>query len=148
MARYSGTGTQATATANRSAIFVEEGATVRRAKVYDIMIGCAATPGDQAARYGVYRATGGTAAGTAVTEFALDGADVAATIAALSDVSTEPTGKTTCLDIPLNQRATFRWVAAPGSEIIIPATADNGVGIEVLATTSAHVPIVTVLWME
>jgi hypothetical protein len=127
---------------------VEEGATVRRAKVYDIIIGCAATPGDQAARYGVYRATSGAAAGSAVTEFALDGADVAATIAALSDLTNEPGTKTTCLDIPLNQRATFRWVAAPGSEIVIPATADNGVGIEVLATTSEHDSTVTVLWME
>jgi hypothetical protein len=148
MAKYSGTGTQATATAARSLIFAEEGATVRRFNVYDVMIGCNATPADQSARYEIYRATGGTPAGSAVTEFALDGADVAATVAALSDVTTEPTGKTFAMDWPQNQRATFRWVAAPGSGIWCPATADNGIGVDIAATTSAHIPTCTIMWEE
>lgn len=148
MGAYSGKGTQATATANRSLIFVEVGATVRRLKIFDVIIGCAIAPVDQAAEYGIYRATGGTAAGTAVTEFAFDGADVAATAAALSDLTTEPTGKTDAPGIPLNSRNTFRWVARPGSEIVAPATADNGVGVQILSTSAAHVPICTVMWLE
>ena len=32
------------------------------------------------------------------------------------------------LEVPLNTRATFRWAAAPGSELVIPATNDAGIG--------------------
>jgi hypothetical protein len=33
------------------------------------------------------------------------------------------------LTIPLNQRATFRWVADPGKELVYPATASNGLAV-------------------
>ena len=50
------------------------------------------------------------------------------------------------LMIPLNQRATFRWVAAPGSELVAPATAANGFGIQ--TTTSSAVAITGTLLLE
>jgi hypothetical protein len=46
------------------------------------------------------------------------------------------------LNIPLNQRATFRWVAAPGGELVMPATAANGFGIET-DTISTGTPVIT-----
>ncbi len=50
------------------------------------------------------------------------------------------------LSIPLNQRATFRWVANPGSELVIPATANNGFGIE--TDTAAAVAVTAQIFFE
>jgi hypothetical protein len=36
-----------------------------------------------------------------------------------------------------NQRATFRWVAAPGGEIILPAVVANGIGVRAITVTAA-----------
>ena len=43
------------------------------------------------------------------------------------------------LSVALNQRATFRWVASPGGELVYPATASNGLGIQ--TTTASAVAI-------
>jgi hypothetical protein len=74
-----------------------------------------------------------TAAGTttALTPASTDSADPAATFTAGSNASAEPTytANTTVDDYGANPRATFRWVAYDQrSEIILPATAANGVG--------------------
>lgn len=148
MARYSGEGNHATGAINDSSIFVEQGATVRRFKAYDCMVGSSATPADNAAEYSLYRATGGSPAGSAVTEQALDPADVASLSVALSALSTEPTGKTSIINFPVNMRATYRWVAAPGSEVVVPATADAGFGVEKLVTTASFAFDTVVLWEE
>jgi hypothetical protein len=39
-------------------------------------------------------------------------------------------------NIALNQRASFRWVAAPYDELIIPATASNGLSFQVSSATT------------
>jgi hypothetical protein len=64
-----------------------------------------------------------------VTPEPLDQADAAAVSVAGSNFTVNPTltANLLPLSIPLNQRASFRWVAAPGSEIVIPATANNGI---------------------
>ena len=38
--------------------------------------------------------------------------------------------------IGLNQRATFRWVAAPGGELIAKALAENGLMLRTVAMSS------------
>ncbi len=148
MAKYSGQITHDVGTATESLVFVETGATVRRLGVYDIAIGSNATPADQSARYSMYRATSGTPAGDAVTEFALNPDDVAATAAALQNLGTEPGTKTYASDWPQNQRATFRWVGAPGSQIWSAAAASSGIGVEIIATTGVHIPFGTIFWEE
>lgn len=96
---------------------------LRRIKVYDVLVGTLGTPADQTYEWDISRQT---AAGTstAVTPNPLDPADAAAftvgsanftaegTITAASSVWYEGT----------NQRASYRWVAAPGSELVGPAT--------------------------
>ncbi|OHB75584.1 MAG: hypothetical protein A2W31_00820 [Planctomycetes bacterium RBG_16_64_10] len=42
----------------------------------------------------------------------------------------EPTYTTELLRFSINQQATFRWVAAPDGELIAPATASNGIGLQ------------------
>jgi hypothetical protein len=36
------------------------------------------------------------------------------------------------MEVPLNHRATYRWVAKDGSEIVCPATSGDGIGIHSL----------------
>lgn len=111
----------------------------RRQKLYDLIVGSEASPADNAF---LWTTTRFTAAGTstAVTPEAVDGADAAALADVGEDHTAEPTYTgISLLDIPLNQRATFRWVANPGSELVIPATANNGLGLRTPTATAVVV---------
>ena len=68
----------------------------------------------------------------------------------LENHTSEPTytSNTEVLEIPLNHRATFRWVAAPGSEIITPATDNNGLGFKNLHASVTTDWRVGALWEE
>ncbi len=101
-------------------------ASMRRAKIYDFILGSEATPADNAFLWSVQRCTSaGTA--TAANMNPLDTGDsLATTIVGGQNHTVDPTGALVVWAIALNQRATFRWVAAPGGELVIPATASNG----------------------
>src|SRR4051794_36086542 len=101
----------------------------RRARIYDILVGSVATPADQACKFQVGRTTaGGT--GTAYTPNTLDPGGPAGECGSDTAHTVEPTytSNKELLVFSLNQRATFRWVAAPGSELICAATQNNGLG--------------------
>src|SRR3990167_4484342 len=107
---------------------LQSAATVRP-RVYDIIFSQGGTPADNVVRWEVTRATT-SATGTAAVENALDPAWASLNLAVCEEeitVGPTVTADTQMLDFDLNQRATFRWVAAPGSEIILPATAASGV---------------------
>lgn len=109
----------------------------RRFKLYDLLVGSEASPADNPFLWNVQRVT---AAGTstAVVPQPLDPADAATEMDAGENHTIEPTytAAAILLQIPLNQRATFRWVAAPGGELVAPATASNGLGL-ITSTGSA-----------
>lgn len=112
----------------------------RRGKWYDLILGSEAAAADNPFLYIVQRCTAlGTS--TAVTPIALDPADAATESDAGENHTIEPTytAGAVLLAIALNQRATFRWVAAPGGELVYPATASNGLGIQ--TTTASAVAI-------
>ena len=136
--RYSIDG-QDTNTAATSILGLTSAATIRP-KIYDLVMGSDATPADNAAEYVLQRYT---AAGTvtAVTPAPLDPADPAALASAGEAHSVEPTytANLILLQWAQNQRATFRWVAAPGGEIVLPATAANGVGVQVIGIAGSAV---------
>jgi hypothetical protein len=115
----------------------------RRGRIYDLIMGSEATPADAALLWTVQRYT---AAGTntAVTPQKLDPADAAFLGEAGENHTVEPTytAGAIVLNIPLNQRATFRWVAAPGGELVYPATTANGFGIQT-DTISTGTPVIT-----
>lgn len=105
-------------------------ATTVRPRIYDLVCGSDATPADNACEFNLQRTT---AAGTstAFTPIAIDPADPASLASAGFNHSIEPTytASALLLEWAQNQRATFRWVAAPSSELVLPATAANGAGV-------------------
>lgn len=119
----------------------------RRFKLYDLLVGSEATPADNAFQWTVNKRTGTATAGTAPAIVALDESDAtASTLVANQAPTANGAGSGVKLTVPLNQRATFRWVAAPGGEIVSPATASNGLGFAtptagglVAVTANAHV---------
>ena len=102
---------------------------LKRIKVGDIIFGVTGTPADAAYSLQAQRSTAAPSGGTAVTPQPLDAADGAAS--GLSMDGTVTNGTTTAnaflLNIALNQRSTFRWVAREGKELVIPSTNANGV---------------------
>lgn len=104
------------------------GGTTIRPKIYDILFGLGGTPADNTLYWSLQRQT---AAGTitAVTPRSLDPGNPAASSTAGSNATAEGTitANSDLLTFALNQRATFRWVAPPGGELVIPATANNGI---------------------
>lgn len=114
----------------------------RRFRLYDILVGSEASPADNAFLYRLRRCT---AAGTStgVTPRNLDPASATTELDAGENHTVEPTytAGSELLFIPVNQRATMRWVAVPGAELVMPATASNGIGVE---TPSAGTVVVTV----
>jgi hypothetical protein len=129
MARRYSVAAQDTNTAATSQVGVTSAATIRP-KIYDLICGSDATPADNAAEYNLQRHT---AAGTstAFTPVALDPGDPASLAASGYNHSVEPTytAAALLLEWAQNQRATFRWVAAPNSELVLPATAANGASV-------------------
>ncbi len=111
------------------------GATLpRRGKLYDILVGTAGTPADNAMEFQVARCTTGTtnvAGGTLTTVQPLDPADAAAIAVTVINASQTPTiSAVNVWYIGMNQRASYRWVCAPGSEIVWPATTSNGLTLD------------------
>lgn len=108
-------------------------ATTVRPKVFDVMVSSDATPADNTVKFQFQRfsTSAGTAGSTPVLQ-AFDPADPAAiTTAGLLTFSGGPTltANAFLLQFAQNQRATVRWVAAPTKELVMPATAANGLAI-------------------
>lgn len=120
-----------------------DGTRPRRLRVYDAVIGSEATPADAAILW-TFRRCSAAGTSTSVTPQNLDPASSTTEYDAGENHTIEPTltAGAILLNIPLNQRATFRWVAAPGGELVMPATAANGFGIET-DTISTGTPVIT-----
>src|SRR3990170_2646379 len=105
-----------------------EAVTSVRPRIYDLIFSHGSTPADNVIRWQVPRITASGTSNAAVTEVALDPGAPAADSIALEEYTVAPTvtANTEVLDFDLNQRATFRWVAAPGGELLLPALADQG----------------------
>jgi hypothetical protein len=134
MARYEAAGQ--TAAGTNLTVLKLVASTTRRGFLYDIVVGSDATPADVATEFQIIRGTvSGTGTGSPTIK-ALDPASGAATLS--TKVGTfsgqTKTADSNLLMIALNQRATFRWVAAPGGELVIPSTSDNWVGLESIAS--------------
>ena len=107
-----------------------QSATTIRPAIYEFIVGTTGTPADNAIEYRLMRFDGGSEAGDALTPQPLDQAMPAALGTALGNLTTEPTAVAgEDFIIGINQRATFRWIASPGRELLIPAVADEGVNL-------------------
>jgi hypothetical protein len=116
--------------------------TLRRGWVYDVMFGADGTPADNAMVYLVSRQTT-VGTGTSATPAPQDAGDAAALLVATVNHTIEPTitAGTRLVEVAVNQRATFRWVAAPGGELVVPAT--NVAGLGARAYSPAYASTVT-----
>lgn len=131
MARYVITGSQAVASPTDTCLALIA-ATTRRGKIYDVLVGSTATPADNALQWLLQRFTTDAGTSTSVTPEPIDFDDTAAILTAGENHTGEPTytsGKI-LLDIPMNQRSTQRWVASPKGELFVPASANNGAGLQ------------------
>lgn len=133
MARYSSNnglgGTQQAISGTYKSLLslTAETASLTNAKIYDALFGTNGTPADNYMEYDISRQTAvGTA--TVVTANPLDPGNRAAGTIAEANYTAEGTitAASSVLYIGVNQRASYRWVAAPGSELIIPATDEAG----------------------
>jgi hypothetical protein len=140
MARWGVTADKGTANVQAVLSLAAAASSMRRARIYDWTLGCGASPADNAFIHIAQRFTVGPT-GATMTPNALDAADtLATTIVVKGTVTVDGTYTASAFLAwkPLNQRATFRWVAAPYGEWIIPATASNGIflGLSAASTTS------------
>ena len=131
------------------------GATTVRPKVYDITCGFDATPADNAFKFNIQRGTTagtlGGAGGAAITPKPLDFSDPASLITAnqgVCSVGPTLTANEFLLAWAQNQRATFRWAAAPGSELLLPASATASLNLMALVATASVNCATTILYEE
>ncbi len=121
-----------------------------RGYIYDVLLGSDATPADQTGSYEMMRTTAVGTEGAGFTPTKLDPDSQASDMDAGVTHSAEPTetASSELLRFAVNQRATFRWVAAPGSELVIPATASNGINLVRRASTANFAVDCTILFEE
>ena len=152
MARYSASGSQtlqSSASGDATALSFAAQSTAHRNIIYEMWFGNTGAPADQVTVYTIGRITAdGT--GSAVTPSPLDAADRASQCTCLENHTAEPTYTSggELLEMPLNHRATFRWVAAPGGEFITPATDNNGVGMKAIHASATTDFRMGAMWEE
>ncbi|KKM94630.1 hypothetical protein LCGC14_1196440 [marine sediment metagenome] len=148
--RYAGFGAVATTTGTPETLLNLISATTIRPHLYDIILGSDATA-DQAYSIEVERTTAVGTEGSGFTPTLLDpDSPVSLSDVGVGTYASEPTytASSTLLGFGLNQRGTFRWVAAPGGELIAPATANAGLGIKAESSTANFNVDVTFHWEE
>jgi hypothetical protein len=151
MARYSASGSQNLSSSAITALTIASQSTVHRNIIYDIVIANVGSPADLVTLHTIQRITNPNAANcTAVTPSLLDLADRAAQSACGENHTAEPTytSNQELMEIPLNHRATFRWVAAPGSELITPAINNAGIGAKAVHASADTEWRVGCMWEE
>lgn len=124
------------------------GATLRPA-IYEFTFGSSGSPANQAASVLFQRSTT-VGASTGFTPVALDPANPAATTTAGFTYTTGPTltANAYLYRFGINQQATFRWIAATGSEMVMPTTSANGIMVLNPAVSSTWSAEATMLFSE
>jgi hypothetical protein len=121
-------------------IFNPAATPTNRGQIVDLNVGSGATPADQAANFYLGRTTAVGTEGSGLVPNNRDPVGPAGAYDSGLSHSAEPTYTSAkqLLTFILNQRATFRWVAAPGFELMMAATQNNGAGLKTTASTSTQ----------
>jgi hypothetical protein len=148
--RYSIDGARNVSAAAPTHLTLKTNATTIRPAWYDIMFGSTASPSDVAYQWLVQRHTAEGTPNAAVTPQALDPNDPGATALGGEGHSAEPTytANAILLNIPANKRSTQRWVASPGGNLIMPATAASGLGLQCIHSSDTGQVQATVHYEE
>lgn len=153
--RYSLAGQLAAVTTTPGKTIVSAvGVATKRFMVYDVIFGADATsPADNSLRFRLRRFTVAPTV-TAQQGTAVDSASAASLLTSGTagcgvNASAEGTytAGTELLDVPLNQRATFRHVVFPDGEFKCPAST-NGIGCVCFAASYVGVATATIMWQE
>lgn len=121
-----------------------------RPRVYEVAIGSDADAAN-AAKWALQRCTTAGTAGSALTPAAIDSGDPAAVaISGLAVFSVGPT--LTANAFPwqrgINQRQSYNWQAVPGREIVLPATAANGIALMTLVIVAGFNAVMAISFDE
>lgn len=150
--RYAATGLQTAVEAppSETALTVHALGTTVRGRLYELIFSHGAAPADTVILWNVSRLTVLGTEGAAVVPAPLDVDAPASILDAGEDHSVEPTytAATELLEFDLNQRATFRFVAAPGGEFLLPAVANAGIGGRPSSATYTGIARMTAHWSE
>lgn len=122
-----------------------------RGAITDVIVGSVATPADQAADFLLNRTTAVGTEGSGLVPNNVDpGGPAGEYDSGLGVFSVEPTATAAkqLLAFQLNQRATFRWVAAPGYELRMTATQNNGANLRTVTSTSTQAHGATIFFEE
>ena len=141
---WGGTGTQSATVAYGTLT----GAATVRPKVYDILVGSDATPADNAAKFVLQRSTATGTTPTTVTPAPIDPGDPSSLSSFASTWATAPSFTLAIFQWAQNQRATFRWVAAPTKELVLPNAANAGLNFSVPVVAGSAVNWVFTLEFE
>lgn len=147
MASYQGVH-RTPAGSNLTILALESSATVV-GRIHQIILGSDSTPADVATRLNAIRHTAAGAAGTAVVEKPVDPQAPAASCNLRGGTMTEPTYEADFLEeFPLNQRATFTWIANPGRELRTTVGTANGIGVRSISSGGTPNINITMAWDE
>lgn len=130
----------------------------RRGKIYDILVGTNGTPVDAFMQFDMSRMSAIASTAVAVigalssvsSGIALDPADgvIQAFTCVNSSVETALVYTNSLWNVGVNSRASYRWVAAPGSEFVYPATSSAGLGLRSLSGSYTGTVTGSVLFQE
>lgn len=122
-----------------------------RGSITEVIVGSAATPGDQSADFLLNRTTAVGTEGSGLVPNNLDPGGPAGDFdSGLGVFSVEPTytANKILLAWQQNQRITVRWLASPGRELMMTATQNNGAGLKTVTSTSTQAYGGTVYFTE
>jgi len=117
-------------------------ATLTSASLVAFDIAADSAPADNLLDWDVSRTTT-TGTGSAATPSPTDSSRRAAGTVSTVNQTVEPSFGVSLWAMPLNQRASFRWVAVPGGEFIIPATNNAGVAIRAKNVAATYTGLAT-----
>lgn len=112
---------------------------LRRGRIYDILIGTDGTPADNYMEFDLANATIVSSLlwlgsiSSLSSNAAIDKADPGFSAFCVINASLETniTSSNELWYVGINQRASYRWVAAPGSELVWPAVSNSGFALRV-----------------
>jgi hypothetical protein len=124
---------------------------LRRGKIYDVLVGTPSTPGDTALEFDISRITAtSTTTNVNALNLQLDPADAQPSTQIM--INSSQAGTITASQqvwyVGMNQRASYRWVFAPGSELVWPATASNGLTMRARSGSYVGLCTGTVMFQE
>lgn len=147
MASYQGV--HRTPAGSNLSVLVLESSTAVVGKLHQVIIGSDSTPADIATRLEVLRHTVAGTAGTAVVEKPVDPQAPAASCNLRGGTMGEPTYEADFLiEVALNQRATFTWIANPGRELRTTVGTANGLGLRSISSGGTPNVNATLAWDE